>query len=78
MSTAGIGVPVTMMGGQAKKVSSECTAAFFASCETDFTLLVDPLVHEDGELKMKFKLVTRKGQKQQVRAHDNHMTITPP
>ena len=29
----------------------------------------DPLVHEDGELKMKFKMVTRKGQKQQVCGH---------
>ena len=27
---------------------------------------VDPLVHEDGELKMKFKMITRKGHKQQV------------
>ena len=36
----------------------------------------EPLVHEDGELKMKFKLVTRKGHKQQVRSHDSHMTVT--
>lgn len=40
------------------------------------SLLADPLVHEDGELKMKFKLVTRKGNKQQVGSHDNHTTTT--
>ena len=30
------------------------------------SVAAEPLVHEDGELKMKFKLMTKKGNKQQV------------
>ena len=75
VSAADVGVPVTLMGGRSREKSSEGGGAcYHGRCVAIGRMFctVAPLIHEDGELKMKFKLVTRKGHKAQVR----HVTVT--
>ena len=70
-----VGVPLTLMGGQTRGKSGEgrsllplTTTCKCCDCHVTYT---DPLVHEEGELRMKFKVVMRKGHnKQQVKSCD--------
>ena len=63
-----VGVPLTLMGGQTRGKSGEGRTTTCKCCDCHVTY-TDPLVHEEGELRMKFKVVMRKGHnKQQVKS----------